>query len=38
MGNRFETLVVEPLSGYEPEIGVMLWMLESGRIWRYCNE
>jgi hypothetical protein len=31
MGNRFETLVVEPLSDYEPEIGILLWMLESGR-------
>lgn len=31
MGNRFETLVVEPLSSYEPELGVLLWILESGR-------
>jgi hypothetical protein len=31
MGNGFETLVFEPLSGYEPEIGALLWMLETGR-------
>lgn len=31
MGNRFEILAVEPLSGYEPEIGALLWMLEEGR-------
>jgi uncharacterized damage-inducible protein DinB len=31
MGHRFEMLVVEPLAGYESEIGVLLWMLESGR-------
>jgi hypothetical protein len=31
MGNGFEIHVVEPLSGHEPEIGVLLWILESGR-------
>jgi hypothetical protein len=36
MGDRFETLAVEPLSGYEPEIGACLWMLESVRRRRYC--
>ncbi len=31
MDDRFEKHVIEPLSGYEPEIGVLLWILESGR-------
>jgi hypothetical protein len=31
MGNRYDKHVIEPLSGYEPEIGVLLWILESGR-------
>ncbi len=31
MSDKYRTLSVVPLSGYEPEIGRVLWMLEEGR-------